>query len=217
MDLETQRRIFEPFFTTKDRTGGTGLGLATVYGIIKQSGGSIQVESGIGLGTTFQIHLPSAPGVEQAGYRETAPSHRGVQEGDNKLVLLVEDQSDVRRYAAGILIDHGFRVMEASNGEEALDILGGLDRGVDLLLTDVVMPGMSGFELARRIGTEHANKRPNEILYMTGYADGKLDAAGAPTSGVVFLEKPFSPEDLLGHVEKSFLRGSRKADGTYAS
>ena len=203
MDKGMLGRIFDPFFTTKDRSGGTGLGLATVYGIIQQTGGSIHVESALGEGTAFRIFLPAL--ALDAVYPEpnhSAASGDAGRKENGKLVLLVEDQQAVRRFIAGILIEHGYRVLQAANGREALSMLEALEEDPGLLLTDVVMPGMTGFELVQEIAMNRAGK-PLPILYMSGYADGKLDAGGARPRGITLLEKPFSREDLLNRVAEA--------------
>ena len=213
MDAETKKRIFEPFFTTKSRTGGTGLGLATVYGIINQSGGFIFLESGLGTGTAFSIFLPALEGREPVSPIQPSVSQALSPVGGGKLVVLVEDQPDVRQYTAGVLIQNGYRVFQAASGAEARAIVEAFAEPPDLLLTDVVMPGMTGFELVQRLGEKWTNSKPLTVLYMSGYADGKLDAAGAPASGILLLEKPFSPEDLLAHVAQAIQGPSQHAIG----
>ncbi|WP_447972004.1 ATP-binding protein [Nitrospira sp. Kam-Ns4a] len=191
MDSHTLARIFDPFFTTKERGKGTGLGLATVYGIVEQSRGAIRVSSTVGQGTTFEIYLPRAEGPAEA-VRPPLPA-----EGDFHgagTVLLVEDEDPVRTIAQEILEAYGYQVLPAPNGEEALRICREHPGPIHLLLTDIVMPGMDGREVAARA----AEARPGlRILYISGYTDGTffLDEPGAP-----FLAKPFAPQDLASKV-----------------
>jgi PAS domain S-box-containing protein len=196
MDAVTLNRIFEPFFTTKYRTGGTGLGLATVYGIVKQSGGSIQVESEPGKGTRFDIFLPALVN-DDAPEVPSSVSAPVVREGCG-LIFLVEDQDDVRKFITGILTDGGYRVIAASNGTEALAKFESVRDDVRLLLTDIVMPGMSGYELIERIRAI----KSVPALCMSGYEDGR-ELPETSRQGVILLEKPFSPEGLLEHVRKT--------------
>jgi PAS domain S-box-containing protein len=189
MDAETAERIFEPFFTTKEE--GTGLGLATVYGIITGAGGRIDVYSEPGVGTTMKIHLP-ASGKRPAGSEsQAAPAPRGRGE----VILVVEDEPDVRRMAERILTKSGYSVIATGVGEEALAICGEDDRPIDLLLTDVVMPAMLGTELVARIRP----LRPGlAVIFMSGYSHEVLaPEALAGQDGSAFIEKPFSAAELL--------------------
>jgi PAS domain S-box-containing protein len=196
MDADTQARIFEPFFTTKEKGKGTGLGLAMVYGTVKQSGGYIWVYSEVGKGTTFKIYLPRS----EAEVDESSPGRSGVeaQQGTETL-LLVEDEEAVRTLVRNVLRKKGYRVLEASQGEEALEF-SELYRGrIDLLVTDVVMPQMNGRELARRL----VKSRPEiKVLYISGYADNAVWSEGGLDSNGAFLQKPFSPEALARTVRE---------------
>jgi signal transduction histidine kinase len=196
MDAETLERIFEPFFTTKGEGKGTGLGLATVYGIVKQSGGSIFVYSEPGQGTTFKVYLPRADVTQEAvDGAETGP----VAQGGTERILLVEDTDPVRILAASVLRGLGYEVVEARNPEEALDICRKGGPGLHLLVTDVVMPGMSGRALADRVLAHCPEAR---VLYVSGYADDAIVRHGILTAGTNFLQKPFSPMDLGKRVRE---------------
>ena len=196
MGAETQARIFEPFFTTKETGKGTGLGLATVYGIVKQSGGYIWVYSEVGKGTTFKIYLPRT----EVEFDETGPGGGRVEalQGTETL-LLVEDEDSVRELVRNVLREKGYRVLEASRGEEALELSDLYAGRIDLLVTDVVMPQMNGRELARRL----VNSRPQiKVLYISGYADNAVWYPGGLDAGGAFLQKPFSPEALARKVRE---------------
>jgi CheY-like chemotaxis protein len=194
MDEETRRRVFEPFFTTKEKGKGTGLGLATVYGIVRQSGGSIWVYSEPGKGTTFKLYLPR---VEDA--MEAPPHIEGLPEGGSETILLVEDEDMVRRMARDILETSGYRVLEAANGEEALRIVRGHEGPIHLLLTDVVMPGMGGREGAERL----ARSQPGmKVLYMSGYTDDAIVHQGVLAQGIAFIQKPLTPRALTRKIRE---------------
>jgi PAS domain S-box-containing protein len=196
MDAETQARIFDPFFTTKEKGKGTGLGLATVYGIVKQSGGYIWVYSEVGKGTTFKIYLPRT----EDEVDESGPGQSGVkaQQGTETL-LLVEDEDAVRALVRNVLKERGYRVMEASRGQDALDLAEQYWGQIDLLVTDVVMPQMNGRELARRLANVHPHIK---VLYISGYTDNAAWYQDGLDSGAAFLQKPFSPEALAHKVRE---------------
>jgi CheY-like chemotaxis protein len=196
MDRTILSRIFEPFFTTKEPGKGTGLGLATVYGIAKQSGGHIWVYSEPGHGTTFKIYLPSAEDklapASSAGVEPTVPSHQAT-------VLLVEDDEIMRGLTSQLLREQGYTVIETANGKAALEWIEDHPGQFDLLLTDVVMPGVSGPELAERlIAAQPALK----VVYMSGYTGELMDANKGLKHGVL-LEKPFTRTSLLNVILKT--------------
>jgi len=200
MDEATQAHLFEPFFTTKEVGKGTGLGLATVYGIVKQSGGYIWVYSEPRRGTTVKVYLPRVPGASEAP--APAPPARAAR-GGNETVLLVEDAAPVRALARRSLEACGYRVLDASDGPSALELSARHAAGIDLLVTDVVMPGMSGRELAERL----APQRPEmKVLYTSGYTDDAMVRQGVLNAGVAFLQKPFVP-DMLARKVREVLDG----------
>jgi CheY-like chemotaxis protein len=190
MDEETRARIFEPFFTTKAAGLGTGLGLATVYGIVKQSNGAISVYSEPGLGTTFKVYLPRV--LEPADAVAAAPA-AGLR-GGTETILLVEDNEMVRTLTCEILKRQGYTVVEAQHGADALDIARRYHGPIHLLLTDVVMPEMSGPELVSRL----APHRPQmKIVYMSGYTADAIDHQGMLDGGIEFLPKPIGLDTLV--------------------
>jgi CheY-like chemotaxis protein len=195
MDAETQTRIFEPFFTTKGAGHGTGLGLSTVYGIVKQSGGYIWVYSEAGRGTTFKVYLP----VVDAPVEKIAPPEISVSGKGSEAILLVEDEEAVRELASVVLTAQGYRVIEAENPAHAEELSAKHSSEIQLLLTDVVMPGMSGRELARRITSRNPKIR---VLYMSGYTDNVIAHGGVLEPGVSFLQKPFTPRALAVKVRE---------------
>lgn len=198
MDDETQTHLFEPFFTTKERGKGTGLGLATVYGIVQQSGGHIRVNSAADSGSTFLIYLPRVEAPEDAGQEAVRPPLPYPSPGI-ETVLLAEDEEVVRRFAREILSGNGYKVLEAGNGREAL-LLSEAHRGeIHLLLTDVVMPKIGGRELADRIRTLRPELR---ILYMSGFTDDAILRDRVLEDGIPFLQKPFTPEGLARKVRE---------------
>jgi CheY-like chemotaxis protein len=190
MDTSTQRRIFEPFFTTKPRGKGSGLGLSTVYGIVEQSGGWISVYSEPNVGSTFKVYLPP---LEGALVQELPRSEGGTSERGHETVLLVEDQADVRRLVLSILGELGYHMLEADCGDRALAVAAAYGGPIDLLLTDVVMPGMSGRALSDKLRETHPELK---VLFMSGYTDDVVVRHGVLEHGVAFLQKPFSPVEL---------------------
>jgi two-component system cell cycle sensor histidine kinase/response regulator CckA len=198
MSGEIQARIFEPFFTTKDKGRGTGLGLSMVYGIVKQHGGYVGVRSEEGGGTTFEIYLPCASVTDDT--RAEAGAERGDAARGSETILLVEDEADVRELTREILEMAGYTVLEAARGAEALRLCREFARPIDLLLTDVVMPQMSGPELARQI----AVLRPGaKIVYMSGYTDDALGHHGVLDPDIILLPKPFTPVSLMQHLRRA--------------
>jgi PAS domain S-box-containing protein len=195
MDEQTQARIFEPFFTTKRRGEGTGLGLSTVYGIVQQSGGAIWVYSEPDRGTTFKVYFPRAEQVQPAA----AAQPDAVRLNGTETILLAEDQPEVRSIACAVLRRHGYRVLEASHGDEALRIVRAHREPIHLLLSDVVMPAMSGPELARLVQGEHPGIR---VLFASGYTDDAIVSHGVLDPGVAFLQKPFTPASLLRKIRE---------------
>ena len=196
MDAETQARIFEPFFTTKEVGKGTGLGLATVYGIVKQSGGSIWVYSEVGRGTTFKIYLPRADAPVE---RVAVDADRFELSKGDETVLLVEDEDVVREMATEILRASGYHVLEATHGDEALSLAEQYAGEIHLMLTDVVMPQMGGRELADQLTPL---RRDMKVLYMSGYTDDAIVHHGVLEVGTAFIAKPFSVDALSRKVRE---------------
>jgi PAS domain S-box-containing protein len=196
MDEETQRRMFEPFFTTKPPGKGTGLGLSMVWGIVKQSGGHLWVQSELGKGTTFTLLLPRVE--EPAAVGESRP-RRAITLHGSETILLVEDQPQLRELTSHILTGYGYRVLEAANGTEALRIVEQDGTAIDLVVTDIVMPGMTGIELGKRI----RNLRPEfKLLYMSGYTDDVILQQGEFEAGAAYIEKPYTPEGLATKIRQ---------------
>jgi len=196
MNAETIARIFEPFFTTKEVGKGTGLGLATVYGVVKQSGGYIWVDSELGKGASFQIFLPRVD-EHIAAPVENLPSESSLT--GTETVLLVEDAEPLRKLARSFLVEHGFQVLAAANGEEAIQLAKTSSRPIHLLLTDVVMPGMNGRALAEQLVPMQPQIR---ILYMSGYTDSFIAGHGVLEQGTHLLHKPFTEQALLRKVRQ---------------
>ncbi len=198
MDSETQSHIFEPFFTTKGPKG-TGLGLSTVYGIVKQSGGYIWVDSEPGKGTTFKIYLPRVAEAVEMPAEVVAASQSVATEPGTETILVVEDEANLRYLARQFLEKQGYRVIEAADGAVALQIAVAHEGIIHLLLTDVIMPGMNGRELAQRV----SEIRPNtKVLYMSGYTENVIGRNGTLDAGIRLLQKPFTLRDLNARVRE---------------
>ncbi len=196
MDKETQSRIFEPFFTTKEKGKGTGLGLSTVYGIVKQSNGYVFAQSEVGAGTTFYVYLPRVEdSAEEFSPVESAPN----EVGGCETVLLVEDEESVRELVHVTLVSRGYKVLEAENGEAGLRIAEACREHIDILITDVVMPGIGGRELAKRLMA----LRPGiSVLYLSGYTEDAVVTHGALGPSTAFLQKPFTLQNLAKKVRE---------------
>ena len=210
MSEQTKAHLFEPFFTTKATGKGTGLGLATVYGTVDQSGGFIAVSSEIGVGTAFEIYLPRVeqPVVMVEGPRAIA-SHPEAKER----ILVVEDDDAVRRMTREFLTIKGYNVVEVSSAAEAIEVMESRGNTIDLVLTDVVMPGMKGGELVERLIKNRANLK---VLYMSAYTEGDAINFGILSPGMAFIEKPFSPDELATKVA-DVLAGSGASDRSLRS
>jgi two-component system cell cycle sensor histidine kinase/response regulator CckA len=208
MSAETQARIFEPFFTTKETGKGTGLGLATVYGIVKQNNGFIWVYSEVDHGTTFKLYFPIATSVE----RTENPCEQIVQQSGTETVLIVEDSPSVRSAARRILQRCGYKVLEAPNGKAGLALARKKNLKIDLLVTDVIMPEMSGREVAKIF----EQLRPEtKVLYMSGYTDDAIVRQGILQEGIAYLQKPFTGLTLSTRVREVLnvsSNGPRSAD-----
>jgi PAS domain S-box-containing protein len=197
MSEETQAHMFEPFFTTKEKGKGTGLGLATVYGIIKQSGGFIWVYSEVGHGTTFKLYLPR---VEELAERASQPAQAPARAArGTETVLVVEDEAPVRSVARQVLERHGYTVLEAPSAEAALDIATRYSGTIHLLLTDVVMPGLNGRELASRLATLRPDAR---VIFMSGYTGDAVTRHGVLEPGSAYVQKPFTPDAIARKVRE---------------
>jgi two-component system cell cycle sensor histidine kinase/response regulator CckA len=196
MTPEVAAHVFEPFFTTKPKGSGSGLGLATVYGIVTQAGGEVTVRTEPGEGTTVRVYLPA---TAEVAVRVPVPPALSTLESLGETILLVEDEEQVREPTCRTLAHRGYVVLEASNGDEALAIASKHDGVIDLLLTDVVMPGMSGKELAEQLGRARGDMR---VLFMSGYLADLLER-GAIAAGIPFLEKPFTAVQLLKEVRRA--------------
>jgi hypothetical protein len=191
MPQDVMKRVFEPFYTTKERGHGTGLGLAAVYGTVKQLGGYIGVESLPERGSTFTVYLPTT--TQQIG-RPTMPLSAGDPPIGTQTVLLVEDEPGVRAFVQTVLHRFGYRVLEADSAETALNLVAHVDGPIDLLLTDVVLPGLDGRQLALRLSRDRPSLR---VLFMSGYASALTTVDGFLLPGAHLLEKPFTAQALL--------------------
>ena len=205
MDGETIQRAFEPFFTTKAKGEGTGLGLATVYGIVTGAGGRVDIYSEPGIGTTIKVHLPASTATPSR-----SPAEEGARPaGQGEVVLVVEDEPDVRRMAERILTKSGYSVIGTSGGEEALEVCARADQPLDLLLTDVIMPGMLGTDLVAQVKEIRPQLR---VIFMSGYSHAVLaPEALAGQRGTAFIEKPFNAGELLRAIRD--LLDDRTAEG----
>ena len=192
MDSETASRIFEPFFTTKENGKGTGLGLATVYGIVQQNNGAVEVQSRIGHGTTFYIYLPRATDLGKP-----APAVPTASRGGSETILLVEDDDRVRALVSNMLRKNGFTVLLASQGDQALEIAARHRGQIHLLLTDVLMPGLNGRMLSERLT---ATRPETRVLYMSGYSDDEILRLGVKKAAAHFIQKPFSVDALVHKI-----------------
>jgi signal transduction histidine kinase len=196
MTAETLTHLFEPFFTTKESGQGTGLGLATVYGIVKQFGGHVRVQSELERGSTFEIHLPALP---RQSASHDSPADRQPPPRGSETILLVEDEDGVRAVATRMLRQLGYNVLAAADGPQALKLVGQQPGPIDLLLTDIVMPGMNGRQVAERIRAARADVK---VLYMSGYTDDAILRHGISESEVAFVQKPFSMAMLARRVRE---------------
>jgi CheY-like chemotaxis protein len=196
IEPETLPQIFEPFFTTKEKGKGTGLGLATVYGIIKQSGGHISVSSLPKQGSTFKVYLPR---VEETAEPKVQTSDKVKQKDGLETILLVEDEPDVRELIGDLLRENRYTVLEAGHSGEALEICQKFEKPIQLLLTDVVMPQMSGPELAKLLVPMRPEMR---VLFMSGYTDTAVENQGLLAPGTAFLQKPFTQEILVNKIRE---------------
>jgi CheY-like chemotaxis protein len=196
MDAETRAKIFEPFFTTKEVGKGTGLGLATVYGIVKQNGGFVWVYSEPGQGAAFKIYLPLSD--QTAPPQAPRPPVTAVPTG-TETVLVVEDAAPLRAAVRQILKRFGYVVLEAPDGKAAMPYVTDREQAIDLLLTDVVMPGISGRQLAEAFATARPDAK---VLFMSGYTDDAVLRHGMLQSGMAYLQKPFTPETLARKIRE---------------
>ena len=201
MDSEIKRRVFEPFFTTKHAGKGTGLGLATVYGMVKQANGDVWVYSEVGKGSTFKLYFPrvETPAEDESGTGAAPPRSVG-----DETLLVVEDEESVRNLTVRMLKQLGYSVLVAASGIEAIEISGSFARRISLLVTDVVMPNMSGRQLADELKLTRPEMR---VLYLSGYTEDAVIHHGVLDSGVEFLAKPFSREMLAKKVREILANG----------
>jgi CheY-like chemotaxis protein len=201
MDPAQLTRIFEPFFTTKEVGKGTGLGLAMVYGVVKQSGGDVEVESEPGKGSCFRVYLPRVLADTELPTPSAAPVELPPIDSTHgrETILLVEDEELVREMARGLLLKNGYMVLEAGDGGQAMDVAAGHAQPIDLLITDVVMPRMNGPELERQLT---AIRPELKVIFTTGYTDSALSRYGMFERGKTVLLKPFAPDDFLKMVRE---------------
>jgi CheY-like chemotaxis protein len=192
---DIRSHLFEPFFTTKEKGRGTGLGLATVYGVVQQSGGYVWVYSERGSGATFKVYLPASEGPHE---EPAAPVNRITSRG-SELVLVIEDEDAVRRLASLVLRRAGYRVFEAGSAKDAEEQIASQNQPFDLVISDVVMPGSSGPALFDRLAGRHPTLK---VLYMSGYTDDAVIRQGRLDAGAAFLQKPFTGEVLLRKVRE---------------
>src|SRR5215467_5126814 len=195
MDRETQSRIFEPFFTTKEKGKGTGLGLSTVYGIVKQSGGYVMVHSELGRGTTFHIYLPLVEGVLE----NNSVAVPDAALGGTETILLVEDEESVRQLVRDTLAAKGYQVLAAENGEAGVAAAAEHRGKIDLVITDVVMPGMGGREMVKHLILSRPETR---VLFLSGYTEDAIVSDGSIEKGTAFLQKPFTLQSLSRKVRE---------------
>jgi signal transduction histidine kinase/ActR/RegA family two-component response regulator len=210
MTRDTQRRLFEPFFTTKEAGKGTGLGLSTTYGIVKQSKGYIWVYSETGRGTTFKVYLPHAERVADVPVAAPVLTASATARAVCETILLVEDEAAVRQFSKRALDNAGYRVLEAVNGDDAQKLFAGHDGVIDLVVTDVMMPGCGGPELLSRLQVDSPHLK---VLYISGYtAQSTANRTGIDRS-LPFLQKPFTAAGLVRHVREAL---DRRVDGSAA-
>jgi CheY-like chemotaxis protein len=202
MTPEVRVRVFEPFFTTKPTGEGTGLGLAMCDGIIKQAGGNISVDSEPAKGATFRVYLPRAAGSAAASKATVAASARPAPTG-SETVLLVEDEETILRVGRELLSSLGYRVLTAPDGVRALELVASHRGRIHLLITDVVMPKMGGFELATKLAERQPGLR---VLYSSGYTESAIVEQGVLAEGINFLQKPYSPSTLARRVREALSR-----------
>jgi CheY-like chemotaxis protein len=200
MDQETRSRIFEPFFTTKEVGRGTGLGLATCYGIVSQSGGYITVDSEVGQGAIFRVYLPQVEGADD----EPPPSPQVASLSGTETILVVEDSKPLRKLACKILLEKGYQVLEAANADEAISVANQYQRRIHLLLTDVVLPGKSGPALYEKLSQ---NRRDLKVVFVSGYTDHAVLDQTISKSGASFLQKPFTIEGLTRKIREALEGG----------
>jgi len=197
MSEEVLEHIFEPFFTTKPKSEGTGLGLATAYGAVKQANGSIEVYSETGRGTTFKIYLPA---VNEKAHALESDKNNEILLTGNETVLLVEDELMVRNLAVRLLGKMGYRVIEAANGKDALKLASDFSEKIDLLMTDVVMPGMNGRQLSENLKEIHPETK---VLFTSGYTENIIAHHGVVEKGLNFIGKPYSMNLLARKIRET--------------